>query len=116
MNQAPDWGAYLAGAMDDEERSTLDALLAADEQARRELEGYKSFIGSVRDAGKAEDVPVERLQASLAGIASPGRKRGTRLVAYAVTACIAIAVGWVGFRAFTFDPMGLNRTPTIEQI
>lgn len=116
MNQAPDWGAYLAGAMDEEERSKLDALLATDELARRDLEGYKSFIGSVRDAGKAEDVPVERLQASLAEIASQGGKRGLRLVAFAVTACVAIAVAWVGFRALTFDPMGLNKTPTTEQI
>lgn len=116
MNQGPDWGAYLAGAMEEEERNKLDALLATDEQARRELEGFKSFIASVRDAGKAEDVPVERLQASLAGIASDTGGRRSHLVAFAVTACIAVAVAWVGFRALTFDPMGLDRTPTIEQI
>ncbi|MDQ2987248.1 MAG: hypothetical protein M3R13_11130 [Armatimonadota bacterium] len=116
MNQPPDWGAYLAGAMGDEERNKLDALLATDEQAQQELEGFRSFIGSVRKAGQAEDVPVERLEASLGAIASETGKRSSRLFAFAMTAVIAVAVAWLGFRALTFDPMGLNKTPTIEQI
>lgn len=69
-----DWQAYMDGSLAEEERMAAEHRLQTDPQARRELDGLQNFIGTVRNVGLSEDVPIDRLVAFLPSTESRKRK------------------------------------------
>lgn len=60
-----DWQAYLDGSLSPEEKARADAALQESEAARRELDGLRSFVASVKEASLSERVPFDRLEAMI---------------------------------------------------
>jgi hypothetical protein len=95
-----DWQAYLDGSIEPGERREAERLLREDPQAQRELDGLKSFVSAVRQAGLSEAPQAggRRGRAAL--------KVGAGLLATAAVLILAFFL--------TLDPMRLNRAPTRE--
>ncbi|MEO7453385.1 MAG: hypothetical protein ABIV13_01325 [Fimbriimonadales bacterium] len=114
MNETPDWGAYLAGELETDERSRINSLVENDQAARQELEGFKAFQATMREVGQNEAVPLHKLEKTLSHIAK--QKRRSPVLSYAIAACLLIAICYAGLKAITYDAMELATTPTTEQI
>ncbi len=91
-----DWGAYLDGSMDANERAQVESRLEAEESLRQELAGYQAFVQAVKLAGQNEFVPTERLREFANGIGRAPTQRFPRFalggLALAVVAVAAVLI------------------------
>ncbi len=111
----PDWGAYLAGEMSEVERAELERLLASDESARRDLEGFRAFLGGLKEAALREPIPREELERALRRTVPERRRTISRLNLVGAAACV-LALAYLGFGLITRDPMSFNTSASRERL
>ena len=98
--QDPRLTASLLGELDDDDRAAVDALLAADPDAARFLEGLRATAGRLRTALGAEPMPglsiVQRLE--LEGRLRGHRRRPLLRTIAGLAAGFLLAIGgfWIG--------------------
>jgi|GEM_PF-5064157 len=94
-----DWQAYLDGSLTPEERTRAEQILAESEDARREVDGLKSFLSTLREAALNERVPMDRLEALIPAATKP--RWNWRLAGVGLAAAATIAL-------FLLIPRGPN--------
>jgi len=92
-----DWQAYLDGSLSPEDRARAETALRESESARRELDGLRAFVGSVKEAALSERVPYDRLDA-LMPKSKPQRRWNWRIGAVGLAAAAVLVVAFIATR------------------
>ena len=99
-----DWQSYLDGSQPEDERAIADQALREDLQAKRELDGLRSFVGSIRSAALAEEVPIDRLAALLPKAEPKPKRNWFPQLGWATGLAAAATIGTVLIRSQLAGP------------
>lgn len=112
-----DWQSYLDGSMADAEKRTLEHELGTHPALRDDLDGFQSFVSSMREAHESERIPEGRLESILTSVVAPKPKSRPMLTVWGPRFAIAATLAFVlymGSLTALRDPVAPVSSPERE--